>query len=59
MLGSALGADAPDVFTNPGVRAGTTGLKELKGKQSPEQLTRVMAHALIFTPADKPMPYSR
>jgi PPE-repeat protein len=43
MLGSAIGAGAPTVVANRGVRGRLTPLKDLKGKQSPEQLKRLVA----------------
>jgi PPE-repeat protein len=43
MLGSAIGAGAPTVVANSGVRGRLTPLKDLKGKQSPEQLKRLVA----------------
>jgi PPE-repeat protein len=42
MLGSALGAGGPTVV-QAGVRGRMTPLKDLKGKQSPEQLKRLVA----------------
>jgi PPE-repeat protein len=43
MLGSALGAGAPTVAKRAGVRGRLTPLKDLKDKQSPEQLKRLVA----------------
>ena len=43
MLGSAIGAGAPTVVANSGVRGRLTPLKDLKGNQSPEQLKRLVA----------------
>jgi PPE-repeat protein len=43
MLGSAIGAGAPTVVANSGVRGGLTKLKDLKNTQSPEQLKRLVA----------------
>jgi PPE-repeat protein len=43
MLGSAIGAGAPTVVANNGVRGRLTPLKDLKNKQSPEQLKRLVA----------------
>jgi PPE-repeat protein len=43
MLGSALGAGAPTVVNRAGVRGRLTPLKDLKNKQSPEQLKRLVA----------------
>jgi PPE-repeat protein len=43
MLGSAIGAGAPTVVANSGVRGRLTPLKDLKGQQSPEQLKRLVA----------------
>ena len=43
MLGSAIGAGAPTAVANSGVRGRLTPLKDLKGKQSPEQLKRLVA----------------
>ncbi|MGO9285475.1 MAG: PPE family protein [Mycobacterium sp.] len=43
MLGSAIGAGAPTVVANSGVRGRLTPLKDLKSKQSPEQLKRLVA----------------
>ena len=43
MLGSAIGAEAPTAVANGGVRGRLTPLKDLKGKQSPEQLKRLVA----------------
>ena len=43
MLGSAMGAGAPTVVANSGVRGRLTPLKDLKNKQSPEQLKRLVA----------------
>jgi PPE-repeat protein len=43
MLGSAIGAGAPTVVANSGVRGRITPLKDLKNKQSPEQLRRLVA----------------
>jgi PPE-repeat protein len=43
MLGSAIGAGAPTVVANSGVRGRLTPLKDLKGRQSPEQLKRLVA----------------
>jgi PPE-repeat protein len=43
MLGSAIGAGAPTVLANSGVRGRLTPLKDLKNKQSPEQLKRLVA----------------
>ncbi len=43
MLGSAIGAGAPTVVANSGVRGRLTPLKDLKNKQSPEQLKRLVA----------------
>jgi PPE-repeat protein len=43
MLGSAIGAGAPTVAANSGVRSRLTPLKDLKNKQSPEQLRRLVA----------------
>jgi PPE-repeat protein len=49
MLGSAIGAGAPTAVANSGVRGRLTPLKDLKGKQSPEQLKRLVAQI-----SDKP-----
>jgi PPE-repeat protein len=43
MLGSAIGAGAPTVVANSGVRGRITPLKDLKNRQSPEQLKRLVA----------------
>jgi PPE-repeat protein len=43
MLGSAIGAGAPTVVANSGVRSRLTPLKDLKGSKSPEQLKRLVA----------------
>jgi PPE-repeat protein len=43
MLGSAIGAGAPTVVANSGVRGRLTPIKDLKGNQSPEQLKRLVA----------------
>ena len=43
MLGSAMGSGAPTVVANAGVRNRLTPLKNLKNKQSPEQLKRLVA----------------
>ena len=43
MLGSAIGAGAPTVVANSGVRGRLTPIKDLKGNQSPEQLKRLIA----------------
>ena len=43
MLGSAIGAGAPTAVANSGVRGRLTPLKDLKSKQSPEQLKRLVA----------------
>jgi len=43
MLGSALGAGAPTVVGRAGVRGRLTPLKDLKDKNSPEQLKRIVA----------------
>jgi PPE-repeat protein len=43
MLGSAIGAGAPTVVANSGVRGRLTPLKDLKGNKSPEQLKRLVA----------------
>jgi PPE-repeat protein len=43
MLGAAMGAGAPTVVANSGVRSRLTPLKDLKNKQSPEQLKRLVA----------------
>jgi PPE-repeat protein len=43
MLGSAIGAGAPTVVANSGVRSRFTPLKDLKGSKSPEQLKRLVA----------------
>ena len=43
MLGSAIGAGAPTVVANSGVRGRLTPLKDLKNKQSPEQLKQLVA----------------
>jgi PPE-repeat protein len=43
MLGSAMGAGAPTVAANSIARARLTPLKDLKNKQSPEQLRRLVA----------------
>jgi PPE-repeat protein len=43
MLGSAIGTGAPTVVANSGVRGRLTPLKDLKGKQSPEQLKRLVS----------------
>ena len=43
MLGSAIGAGAPTVVANSGVRGRLTPLKDLKNKHSPEQLKRLVA----------------
>ena len=43
MLGSAIGAGAPTVVANSGVRGRLTPVKDLKNKQSPEQLKRLVA----------------
>jgi PPE-repeat protein len=43
MLGAAMGAGAPTVVANSGVRGRLTPLKDLKNKQSPEQLKRLVA----------------
>jgi PPE-repeat protein len=43
MLGAAIGAGAPTVVANGGVRSRLTPLKDLKNKQSPEQLKRLVA----------------
>lgn len=43
MLGSATGAGAPNVVAGTGVRGRLTPLKDLKTKQSPEQLKRLVA----------------
>jgi PPE-repeat protein len=43
MLGSAIGAGAPTVVAKSGVRSRLTPLKDLKGRQSPEQLKRLVA----------------
>ena len=43
MLGSAIGAGAPTVVANSGVRSRLTPIKDLKGNQSPEHLKRLIA----------------
>jgi hypothetical protein len=43
MLGSAVGAGAPSVLGRVGVRGRITPLKDLKDKNSPEHLKRVVA----------------
>jgi PPE-repeat protein len=43
MLGAAIGAGAPTVVANSGVRGRLTPLKNLKNNQSPEQLKRLVA----------------
>jgi PPE-repeat protein len=43
MLGSAIGAGAPTVVANSGVRNRLTPIKDLKGNKSPEQLKRLVA----------------
>jgi hypothetical protein len=43
MLGAAIGAGAPTVASNSGVRSRLTPLKDLKNNQSPEQLKRLVA----------------
>jgi len=43
MLGAAIGSGAPTVVANSGVRGRLTPLKDLKKKQSPEQLKRLVA----------------
>jgi hypothetical protein len=43
MLGSAIGAGAPTVVAKSGVRGRLTPLKDLKNKQSPEQLKQLVA----------------
>jgi hypothetical protein len=43
MLGSAIGSGAPTVVSGNGVRGRLTPLKDLKGRQSPEQLKRLVA----------------
>jgi PPE-repeat protein len=43
MLGSAVGAGAPTAVASSGVRGRLTPLKDLKDKQSPEQLKRLVA----------------
>jgi PPE-repeat protein len=43
MLGAAIGAGAPTVVANSGVRGRLTPLKDLKNKHSPEQLKRLVA----------------
>ena len=43
MLGSAIGAGAPTVVANSGVRGRLTPLKDLKGGKSPEHLKRLVA----------------
>jgi PPE-repeat protein len=43
MLGSAIGAGAPTVVANSGVRSRLTPLKDRKGSKSPEQLKRLVA----------------
>jgi PPE-repeat protein len=43
MLGAAIGAGAPTVVANSGVRGRLTPLKDLKNNQSPEQLKRLVA----------------
>jgi len=43
MLGSAVGAGAPTAVAGSGVRNRLTPLKDLKNKQSPEQLKRLVA----------------
>jgi PPE-repeat protein len=43
MLGAAIGAGAPTVVANSGVRGRLTPLKDLKNNQSPEQLRRLVA----------------
>ena len=43
MLGSAIGAGAPTVVANSGVRGRLTPIKDVKGAQSPEQLKRLVA----------------
>jgi PPE-repeat protein len=43
MLGSAIGAGAPTAVASTGVRGRLTPLKDLKDKQSPEQLKRLVA----------------
>jgi PPE-repeat protein len=43
MLGSAIGAGAPTVVANSGVRSRLTPLKDLKGGKSPEHLKRLVA----------------
>ena len=43
MLGAAIGAGAPTVAANTGVRGRLTPLKDLKNKHSPEQLKRLVA----------------
>ncbi len=43
MLGSAIGAGAPTVVANSGVRSRLAPLKDLKGNQSPEHLKRLVA----------------
>jgi PPE-repeat protein len=43
MLGAALGSGAPTALSRAGVRGRLTPLKDLKDKQSPEQLKRLVA----------------
>jgi PPE-repeat protein len=43
MLGSALGAGGPSAFSGAGVRGRITPLKDLKDKNSPERLKRLVA----------------
>jgi PPE-repeat protein len=43
MLGSAMGAGAPDVVKRAGVRGRLTPLKDLKDSTSPEKLKRLVA----------------
>ncbi|MHA7653130.1 PPE family protein [Mycobacterium sp. ML4] len=43
MLGSAMGAGAPDTFAGSGVRGRMTPLKDLKDATSPEKLKRLVA----------------
>lgn len=43
MLGSAMGSGAPTVVANTSMRGRLTPLKDLKNKQSPEQLKRLVA----------------
>ncbi|WP_204807366.1 PPE family protein [Mycobacterium riyadhense] len=43
MLGSAIGAGAPSAFAGTGIRGRLTPIKDLKDKQSPEKLKRLVA----------------